>query len=80
VDKTKFVQIARDPFARGDVVRGTVKVQHGETCAWCGQPGRAYKSGGQRLFVYGWWDDAKPKPAFAVGLYCSVDCFRAHYG
>ena len=78
--KCGYVAIARDPFARGDVVRATLHTAVTHTCDWCGQPGRPIKRGGHRLFIYGWESDDRPgRAAFARGMFCSVGCYRSYH-
>lgn len=68
----QIVQLSRDPFARGDVVRKTVSAGPGG-CQWCGQ---VRKSG--RLFRYGWWSDGG-RQTWDDRQFCSVSCRNAFY-
>jgi hypothetical protein len=91
-----FIQLARDPFAREDVVRRSV--QTFGSCTWCGgfrmRAGKALR----HLFQYGIWRDAgKPnfeeRRAFTAAerergvdrfrlplLFCSKACHDAYHG
>ena len=37
-----MLTIIRDPYAREYISAELVRADHGETCAWCGQPGRVH--------------------------------------
>jgi hypothetical protein len=63
------VQIARDPFARHDVIRRKESARHGRT--WCGQ-----KRKGCTLFRYGVWSDGG-RQHWQDELFCSVRCMRS---
>ena len=65
------VQIKRESFARGDVVRRTVGSSG--TCAWCGQ-----RRKGGKLFRYG-WDSDGGRVSWQDRLFCSVGCRDAYY-
>ena len=62
-NQTKTVAIARDSFARHDVVRQRA---HGE-CAWCGQPAR---------FRYGIHSDGGRR-SMQTRVFCGRSCERA---
>jgi len=68
-----LVTIARDPFARMDVVRETVAQHERGECSWCGQPAR---------FRYGTANDgSRFVRSYVVGkLFCSVGCARSYGG
>jgi hypothetical protein len=74
-----YVTIARDPFARGELVRRTLPRADRGPCRECGQPGR---------FQYDWSDDARdrafqrrPFARFEYSdCFCSVGCFRSYAG
>jgi hypothetical protein len=67
-----IVQLSRDPFARGDLVRKT-EPAGAQACRWCGQ---VRKSG--RLFRYGWWSDGG-RLSWDSRPFCSVGCRNTYY-
>lgn len=69
----RVVQIARDPFARLDIVR-RVEPAGRSGCAWCGQRRR-----GGKLYRYGVWHDAG-RLHWGRELFCSRPCSRAVHG
>jgi hypothetical protein len=67
----QIVQVARDPFARHDVIRRTETARNG--CASCGQRRR-----GDRLFRYGIWSDGG-RQHWQDELFCSAGCMRSYH-
>lgn len=65
-----FRYLKRDPFARLDHVRVTVKLPNGGACDWCGQPRKI-------LYRYGTETDSG-KQAWGKGLFCSKSCHDSH--
>ena len=67
--------IFRDPFARGELVRRSVRPRQ---CVECGQPAR---------YQYDWADDGRdrsfqrrPFARFDNGkVFCSIGCYRSYY-
>ena len=62
--------IARDPFARADLVRE--RIDGPAECRWCGQPAR---------FRY-WWENDRMGARFVVrqaSPFCSVGCYRDYH-
>jgi hypothetical protein len=68
VKRETITVVSRDPFARHDVVRRTVKGD--KPCEWCGGP--------RGRFQYGIHPDDKGRPDWAPGHYCGVSCYRAN--
>jgi hypothetical protein len=67
-----FRQLARDPFARNDLVHREVAARQ-DGCDWCGQLNRR-----GRLFEYGnWWDGWRID--WFRGTFCSVGCMRSYH-
>lgn len=63
------VTINRDPFARTETIRETVRPAARERCAWCGSaPGR---------FRYGTETDGGTR-GYYPGAFCGIGCFRSH--
>lgn len=68
-----IVGIARDPFARVDIVREAVPATDRRPCGWCGNgPGR---------FRYGFQPDSISGRINWCGphTFCCVSCWRAFY-
>ena len=66
-----IVQIARDSFARHDMIRRKESAMQG--CAWCGQKRRS-----STLFRYGVWNDGG-RQHWQDELFCSVGCMRSYH-
>jgi hypothetical protein len=66
------VQIARDPFARYDLIRRQEPPVTGG-CAWCG--GHNWTG---KLFRYGTWSDGG-RQHWQDKLFCSVGCMRSYH-
>lgn len=71
--------ISRDPFARQELHRSTVRDYHGATCQWCGSKGRALKWGGNRLFQYETQTDGG-RTFVHGGVFCGKSCHDAYHG
>ena len=81
----------RNPFARESISAELVRADHGETCAWCGQPGRRHGRpsyaehdlGVQTLYLrrYRVTPDAG-RSGYVAGarLFCSIGCARSYQG
>jgi hypothetical protein len=73
--------ISRDPFARRNVVRETVRLDSetaNTTCAWCGQV-KTRPSGHTFLYRYGWDDDQGPRQSsMQTKMFCSRSCERSY--
>ena len=67
----KIVQVRREPFARGDVVRQAEQTER--DCHWCGQRRRSGK-----LFRYGWWSDVG-RITWDDCLFCGLGCRSSYY-
>jgi hypothetical protein len=67
-----FVQIARDPFARHDVIRRQEAPGAGG-CACC----RGHNHNG-KLWRYGIWSDGG-RQHWQGELFCSVGCMRSYH-
>ena len=67
-----IVQIARDSFARHDVIRRQEPAVTGG-CAWCGGHNR-----NGTLFRYGVWNDGG-RQHWQDELFCSVRCMRSYH-
>ena len=63
---TTTITIARDPFARVDIIRTKAT---GE-CAWCGQPAK-YRYGTHA-------DGISTRPQYQKQVFCSRSCERSH--
>jgi hypothetical protein len=71
-----WASVARDPFARVELVRRALTAEDtgGQQCCWCG--GKRPRGG---LFEYGVERDARPgRVAEIPGLFCSVGCMRSY--
>jgi hypothetical protein len=68
-----FVQIARDPFARHDVIRRQEQPGQLQRCAWCGN-----RNHNDKLYRYGVWEDGG-RVRFQRELFCSVGCMRSYH-
>jgi len=69
-----MVLVKRDPFARTELHRETVKLfKSEETCRWCGgfKPSR---TGGRYLYRFRSESDGG-RVMHVAGLYCSSSCF-----
>jgi hypothetical protein len=62
--------VSRDPYARSEVHRITVKTK--ETCRWCGNNCK------DRLFSYYVESDGGRQHELK-GLFCSIGCLRAYH-
>ena len=72
----------RNPFARESISAELVRSDHGETCAWCGQPGRRHgRALAPYLRRYRVTPDSGP-PGYVAGarLFCSIGCARSYQG
>lgn len=66
-----YTTVARDPFARCELVRYPHAGDIG--CDWCGNRPRV-------LFSYEVWDDAKPRPEDRCErVFCNLECYRIYY-
>ena len=64
-------QIARDPFARHDVIRRQESAVQG--CAWCGQKRKSCT-----LFRYGVWSDGG-RQHWQHELFCCAGCMLSYH-
>lgn len=70
-----MAQVSRNPFAREELHRESVRFYWGETiCRWCG----GTRKGG-KLWQYRIETDGGTIRRID-GVYCSVSCFRAYNG
>lgn len=71
--RDRYVVLQRDPFARANLCREVVPMDHRQRCDWCGEKSR---------FVYAWVEDTV-SPILALisaerNQFCSVGCWRAY--
>lgn len=72
----------RNPFARESISAELVRADHGETCAWCGQPGHIHARGlVPYLRRYRVTPDSG-RSGYVAGarLFCSIGCARSYIG
>lgn len=69
--------VSRDPFARTELHKETVRPAKGESCKWCG--GLARNGGEGRLFKYRRESDGGRVYEIS-GLFCSVGCMKTYHG
>lgn len=86
-----MLTIGRDPFARESISAELVRTLHGETCAWCGQPGRRHGRpsyaekdlGITTLYLRRYRvtpDSGRSGYVAGAHLFCSIDCARSYIG
>lgn len=71
--------ISRDPFAREEIHRETVRDWYGRktTCDWCGGASVSH-SGRKRLYRYHIETDGGRKHEIS-GQFCSIGCCRSYH-
>lgn len=77
-----MLTIGRNPFARESISAELVRSDHGETCDWCGQPGRRHgRSPATYLRRYRITSDSG-RSGYVAGarLFCSIGCARSYLG
>jgi len=72
--------ISRDPFAREEIHRTSVRDWYGRKteCDFCGGASVSH-SGRRRVFRYHIETDGGTK-RFIPGVFCSIGCMRVHHG
>lgn len=66
--------ISRDPFARSELHRESVKPYFGQTCAWCGN-----LNARGTLYQYRIESDGG-RTSYIPRFFCSVSCMRSFHG
>ena len=70
-----MLRFRRDPFARTEMIRETIKNKHVIShfvCSWCG-------NSKLRMYRYGIERDSG-KIGWASGMFCDVNCYSSFYG